>query len=199
MLRIGLVQLMSYLGLFCMWLYFGPAVAHNVFGSNTPDSPAYRAGIEWAGLCSAAYNFVCFAFSFALPPLVRRFGRKYTHMVCLTAGALGLLSVLFVHSKWILLLSMTGVGMAWAGILSMPYAILAAILPPHRTGVYMGIFNFFVVVPEIVSALVFGWIVLHLFHNDRMIAVATGGVCLLIAVALLTRVKDPVTLSLQHV
>ena len=199
MMRIGLVQLMSFLGLFCMWLYFGVAVAHNVFHSTSPDSPAYRAGIEWAGLCSAGYNLVCFVFAFALPSLVRAMGRKYTHMLCLTCGALGLLGVLFVHSKWMLLPSMAGVGIAWSSILSMPYAILSAVLPPGRTGVYMGIFNFFIVVPEIIASLFFGWIVLHLLHNDRMLAVSFGGVCLLIAAALLFRVQDPQTLSLSDI
>jgi maltose/moltooligosaccharide transporter len=199
MMRIGLVQLMSFMGLFCMWLYFSVAVAHNIFHADTPDSPGYRAGIEWAGLCSAAYNLVCFLFSFALPLLVRKFGRKVTHMICLTCGAIGLMGIILIHSKYQLLLSMAGVGIAWASILSMPYAILAAVLPPDRTGVYMGIFNFFVVIPEIVASLFFGWIVLHVLHNNRMHAVAFGGVCMLIAVALMTRVKDPQTLSLTDI
>ena len=199
MMRIGLVQLMSFMGLFCMWLYLGVAVAHNIFGAESPDSPAYRAGVEWAGVCSAGYNLVCFLFSFLLPGLVRALGRKYTHMICLTCGAIGLISIVLIHSKFILLLSMVGVGIAWASILSMPYAILAAVLPPGRTGVYMGIFNFFVVVPEIVASLFFGWIVLHMLHNNRMLAVGFGGVCMLVAVGLMLRVKDPQTLSVMDV
>lgn len=196
--RIGLVQLMSFLGLFCMWLYFGVAVAHDVFGSVSADSAAYRNGIEWAGICSGCYNLVCFLFSFALPVLGRRFGRKYTHMFCLLCGAAGLMAVILIHSKWMLLLSMAGVGIAWAGILSMPYAILAAVLPPERIGVHMGIFNFFIVVPEIIASLLFGWIVLHLLHNNRMMAVSIGGVCLLVAAGLMLRVKDPQTLSVTE-
>jgi maltose/moltooligosaccharide transporter len=199
MMRIGLAQLMSFMGLFCMWLYLGVAVAHNIFGAESPDSPAYRAGVEWAGVCSAGYNLVCFLFSFLLPGLVRALGRKYTHMICLTCGAIGLISIVLIHSKFILLLSMVGVGIAWASILSMPYAILAAVLPPGRTGVYMGIFNFFVVVPEIVASLFFGWIVLHMLHNNRMLAVGFGGVCMLVAVGLMLRVKDPQTLSVMDV
>jgi maltose/moltooligosaccharide transporter len=197
--RIGLVQLMSFLGLFCMWLYFGVAVAHNVFGSSGPDSVGYRDGIEWAGLCAACYNFVCFLFSFALPGLARAFGRKYTHMICLGCGAVGLISLVLIHSKWMLLLSMVGVGIAWAGILSMPYAILAAVLPSERIGVYMGIFNFFIVVPEIVASLFFGWIVLHLLGNNRMLAVSFGGICLLAAVGLMFRIRDPQTLSIADI
>ena len=197
MLKIGLVQLMSFMGLFCMWLYLGVAVAHNIFGATSPDQPAYRAGIEWAGLCAGAYNGVCFVFSFAIPTLAKHFGRKYTHMICLFCGAIGLISVILIHSKYTLLLSMVGVGIAWASILSMPYAILAAVLPPGRTGVYMGIFNFFVVVPEIVASLFFGWIMIHFLHNNRILAVVAGGVCMLIAVALMNRVQDPRTLSIM--
>ncbi len=195
MLRVGLVQLMSFLGLFCMWLYFGVAVAHNIFGGTSPNSAAYREGLEWAGLCAGTYNLVCFLFSFALPSLARAFGRRNTHILCLLCGALGLLSVYFIRSRYMLLAGMTGVGIAWASILSMPYAILAAVLPPHRTGVYMGIFNFFIVVPEIIASLFFGWFVLHFLHNDRMLAVSFGGVCLFFAAALMARVDDPQTLS----
>ena len=199
MLRLGLVQLLTFLGLFCMWLYFSVAVAHNIFGAESPDSPAYRAGIEWAGLCSAAYNGVCFVFSFALPGLARAFGRKRTHMLCLVCGGLGLMAVILMHSKYMLLLSMVGVGIAWASTLSMPYAILAAILPAGRTGVYMGIFNFFVVVPEILASLFFGFVMVHLLHNNRMLAVVAGGLCMLAAAALMQRVEDPLTLSIADV
>ena len=199
MMRIGLVQLMSFMGLFCMWLYLGVAVAHNIFGAETPDAPAYRAGIEWAGLCAGAYNGVCFLFSFGLPTLARAFGRKYTHMLCLFCGAVGLMSVLFIHSKYTLLFSMVGVGIAWASILSMPYAILAAVLPPNRTGMYMGIFNFFVVVPEIVASLFFGFIMIHCLHNNRMLAVVAGGVCMAVAALLMLRVNDPQTLSIMDI
>jgi maltose/moltooligosaccharide transporter len=199
MLHIGIVQLMSFMGLFCMWLYLGVAVAHNIFGATDSDSPAYRAGIEWAGLCAGAYNGVCFVFSFALPILARRFGRKYTHMLCLLCGSIGLISVILIHSKYMLLLSMVGVGIAWASILSMPYAILAAVLPSGRTGVYMGIFNFFVVVPEIVASLFFGFIMIHFLHNNRILAVVAGGVCMLIAALLMQRVQDPRTLSVMDV
>jgi maltose/moltooligosaccharide transporter len=197
MLKIGLVQLMSFMGLFCMWLYLGVAVAHNIFGADSPDSPSYTAGLEWAGLCAGAYNGVCFLFSFAIPTLAKHFGRKYTHMLCLMCGSLGLISVILIHSRYTLLLSMVGVGIAWASILSMPYAILAAVLPPGRTGVYMGIFNFFVVVPEIVASLFFGWIMIHFLHNNRILAVVAGGVCMAIAALLMNRVHDPRTLSVM--
>ena len=199
MLRVGIVQLMSFMGLFCMWLYLGVAVAHNIFGAQSVDSPAYRSGLEWAGICAGAYNAVCFAFSFTLPWLARRFGRKYTHMFCLLCGSLGLMAVIVIHSKYVLLYSMVGVGIAWASILSMPYAILAAVLPPNRTGVYMGIFNFFVVVPEIVASLFFGFIMIHFLHNNRMLAVVAGGVCMLIAALLMLRVRDPRTMSVMDI
>jgi maltose/moltooligosaccharide transporter len=199
MRRLGPVQLFTWLGLFCMWLYFPVAVAHNVFGGSDPNSPEYRAGVEWGGVCFAAYSAVCFAFSFALPRLARTLGRKHTHSLCLLCGAIGLISVMFMHNKYMLLFSMAGVGIAWASTLSMPYAVLAASLPPGRTGVYMGIFNFFIVTPEILTALFFGWIMNHFLHNNRIYAILAGGLLLLAAAGLMQRVSDPQTLSVQDI
>jgi maltose/moltooligosaccharide transporter len=199
MRRLGPVQLFTWLGLFCMWLYFPVAVAHNVFGANDPTSPLYKAGVEWGGICFATYSAVCFAFSFALPALARKLGRKNTHSLCLLCGAVGLISVIFMHNKYLLLFTMLGVGIAWASTLSMPYAVLAASLPPERTGVYMGIFNFFVVTPEILASLFFGWIMTHFLHNNRIAAIIAGGVFMLIAAALMQRVTDPRTLSVQDI
>jgi maltose/moltooligosaccharide transporter len=197
MRKLGPVQLLTWLGLFCMWLYFPIAVAHNVFGANDPSSPSYKAGIEWGGICFALYSAVCFAFSFALPLLAKTLGRKHTHTVSLLCGAAGLMSVAVIHDKYVLLLSMVGVGIAWASTLSMPYAVLAASLPPARTGVYMGIFNFFIVTPEILASLFFGWLMIHVLNNNRIYAVIAGGVFMLLAAALMQRVKDPRTLSVQ--
>ncbi|HUB29262.1 MAG TPA: MFS transporter [Terracidiphilus sp.] len=199
MRRLGPVQLFTWLGLFCMWLYFPVAVAHNVFGAEDPSSPLYKAGVEWGGVCFALYSAVCFAFSFVLPGMARRLGRKATHTVCLLCGAVGLMSVVVIHDRYVLLLTMVGVGIAWASTLSMPYAVLAASLPPARTGVYMGIFNFFIVTPEILASLFFGWIMIHLLNNNRIYAIIAGGVFLLIAAALMQRVSDPRTLSVADV
>jgi maltose/moltooligosaccharide transporter len=190
MRQLAPVQLMTWLGLFCMWLYFPVAVARNVFGAASEKLPQYTAGIEWAGFCFGFYSAVCFAFSFFLPPLARAVGRRTAHSVCLVAGAVGLLSVGIIHNHYLLLLSMVGVGIAWASILSMPYSILAGSIPPERTGVYMGIFNFFIVTPEIIASLGFGWVMNHLLHNNRLAAVIAGGVFLLVAAVLTQRVAD---------
>src|SRR5206468_4211966 len=169
---------LTWFGLFCMWLYFPVAVAHNVFGAPDESSPLYQSGVEWGGICFATYSAVCFVFSFALPGLAAALGRRTTHSLCLLCGAAGLLSVALIHDRYLLLLSMTGVGVAWASILSMPYAILAGALPPARTGVYMGIFNFFIVIPEILASLGFGWVMAHLLGNNRLAAVVAGGLFL---------------------
>src|SRR6185369_17913927 len=132
MRKLGPVQFCTWLGLFCMWLYFPVAVAHNVFGAEDTSSPQYQAGVEWGGNCFAVYSIVCFIFSFALPGLARKLGRKHTHSICLLMGALGLMSVAVIHNKWLLLVTMVGVGIAWASTLSMPYAVLAASIPPER-------------------------------------------------------------------
>jgi maltose/moltooligosaccharide transporter len=190
MRQLAPVQLLTWLGLFCMWLYFPVAVARNVFGAPDQTSPIYAAGIEWGGICFAVYSVVCFGFSFLLPSAARFLGRKNTHSLCLLSGALALMSVMVIHDKFILLLVMVGVGIAWASILSVPYAILAGSLPPEKTGTYMGIFNFFIVIPEILASLFFGWLMNHLLHNNRMAAVIAGGVFLLIASGLMQRVED---------
>jgi maltose/moltooligosaccharide transporter len=201
MRRLAWVQIFTWLGLFCMWLYFGVAVARNVFGG-TPGTPAYAQGIAWAGNCFAMYSAVCFVFSFALPAMAGRLGRKLTHGLCLAMGAIGLLSVAFVSSKYGLLVSMVGVGVAWASVLSMPYSILAGALPSEKTGIYMGIFNFFIVIPEILAALVFGKVmetiltdesaVVRLVGGDnRLTAVVFGGISLAVAAALCAFVIEP--------
>jgi maltose/moltooligosaccharide transporter len=200
MRRLAWVQIFTWLGLFCMWLYFGVAVARNIFGG-TPGTPAYEEGIAWGGNCFAMYSAVCFAFSFALPAVAGTLGRKLTHGLCLLMGAIGLLSVAWIDSKYLLLLSMVGVGVAWASVLSMPYAILAGALPSGKTGVYMGIFNFFIVIPEILAALVFGKVMEAFLTDDsalvrliggdnRLTAVVIGGLSLAVAAALCTIVID---------
>ena len=201
MRRLAWVQIFTWLGLFCMWLYFGVAVARNIFGG-TPGTLAYEQGIAWGGNCFAMYSAVCFAFSFALPAVAERLGRRLTHGLCLLMGALGLLSVAIIHDKYLLLLSMVGVGVAWASILAMPYSILAGALPPGKTGIYMGIFNFFLVIPEILAALGLGKImesvlanesalVLLLGGDNRLTAVVIGGLSLAVAAALCVIVIEP--------
>jgi maltose/moltooligosaccharide transporter len=190
MRQLAPVQLTTWLGLFCMWLYFSTAVAYHVFGAPNTQSPLYSEGVAWAGLCFGMYSAVCFAFSFALQPLARALTRRRTHGLCLLAGAAGLLSVAVIHNKYLLLASMIGVGVAWASTLSMPYAMLAGSLPPEKVGVYMGIFNFFIVLPEIIAALGFGWVMSHLLGNNRLAAVVAGGGFLVVAALLAQRVEE---------
>jgi maltose/moltooligosaccharide transporter len=191
MRQLAPVQILTWLGLFCMWLYFPVAVARNVFGAPDTSSSLYSAGVEWGGLCFGLYSVVCFGFSFLLPALARAVGRKHTHSLCLLAGGLGLISVAFIHSKYLLLLTMVGVGIAWASTLAMPYSVLAGSLPREKTGVYMGIFNFFIVTPEIIASLFFGWVMNHLLGDNRLTAVVAGGCFMLVAAVLMQRVFDP--------
>ncbi|MGQ0702214.1 MAG: MFS transporter [Gemmatimonadales bacterium] len=197
MRQLALVQIATWLGLFCMWLYFPVAVATNIFGG-TPGTPRYQEGVEWAGVLFGAYSAVCFVFAFALPPMARRTGRKITHIACLLAGAAGLVSVSIITEPRLLLLSMVGVGIAWASTLSMPYSILAGAIPPGKRGVYMGIFNFFIVIPEILASLFFGWVMSHLLNNNRMAAVIAGGVFMALAALLVLRVDDKVEISARQ-
>lgn len=190
MRQLAWVQSFSWLGMYCMFLYFPPAIAHNIFGALEKSSPRYTEGIEWAGLCIAMYNVVCVGFSFVLPKLAKITSRQTTHMLCLSAGAVGLGSLLIVPNQYWVLASMIGVGIAWASLLSMPYAMLMGSLPPKKSGIYMGIFNFFIVLPEVAASLGLGWLMIHLLGDDRLLAVALGGVFMAIAALLTLRVED---------
>ncbi len=178
---LALVQFFTWPGLFLMWFYYSTAVARNVFGATSETDVLYSEGRDFAGLTLAFYNVITFLFSFVLPYIANKLGRKSTHSLCLLIGAFGLISVAFVSDKYMLFGSMTCVGIAWASILSMPYAMLSGVLPENKIGVYMGIFNFFIVLPEIIASLGFGWVMKNLLNNDRLLAVEIGGVLMIIA------------------
>ena len=194
MRQLAVVQLFTWLGLFCMWLFFVPATARHVFGATDPRSPAYTQGMEWGGFAFAFYSITCFIVALVLPKLAAVSSRKAVHAGALVCGAVGLLSVYLIHDRYLLIASMVGVGIAWASILSMPYAILSTALPAHRMGVYMGVFNFFIVIPEIIAALAFGPLIRTVFGADNanapLYVVMLGGVCLLTAAACVAFVQD---------
>ena len=194
MRQLAVVQLFTWLGLFCMWLFFVPATARHVFGATDPQSARYTQGIEWGGFTFAFYSITCFLVALALPRLAQRTSRKTVHAVALVCGGVGLLSLYLIHNQYLLPLSMVGVGIAWASILSMPYAILSTAVPPQRMGVYMGVFNFFIVIPEIVAAIGFGPLIRLVFGegnpNAPLDVVMLGGVCLLTAAACVGLVRD---------
>jgi maltose/moltooligosaccharide transporter len=194
MRQLAVVQLFTWLGLFCMWLFFVPATARHVFGATDAQSPLYTQGIEWGGFAFAFYSITCFLVALALPRLAAATSRKTVHAAALVCGAAGLLSVYVIHDKYVLLLSMVGVGIAWASILSMPYAILSTALPPTRMGVYMGVFNFFIVIPEIIASVAFGPLIRLVFGESNpqapLYVVMLGGICLLTAAALVGLVRD---------
>jgi maltose/moltooligosaccharide transporter len=178
---LSLVQFFTWPGLFLMWFFYNAAVARNIFHATSETDPLYGQGTNFGGLTLAFYNVVTFLFAFILPSIARKFGRKLTHSLCLLCGAIGLISVAFVENKYMLFGCMTGVGIAWASILSMPYAMLSGVLPENKIGVYMGIFNFFIVLPEIIASLGFGWVMKNVLNNDRLAAVQIGGGLMIIA------------------
>src|SRR6267142_4435134 len=190
MKQLAVVQVFTWLGLFCMWMFFGLMTSRHVFGAIESSSARFAEGGEWGGICFAVYSIVCFVVAFLLPKIAAATSRKTVHAISLTCGGVGLLSTYLIHDQYLLLLTMVGVGIAWASILSMPYAILSGALPPARMGVYMGIFNFFIVIPEITASLTFQPLVKHVFKNNPLYVVMLGGVCLLVAAALVARVRD---------
>ncbi len=194
MKQLAVVQFFTWLGLFCMWMFFGLTTSYHIFGADSSGDPRFALGQEWGGNAFAVYSIVCFAVAFLLPKVANATSRKTVHAISLICGGLGLLSVYSIQDRWLLLLSMVGVGIAWASILSMPYAILSTALPATRMGVYMGIFNFFIVIPEIIASIFFGRIIRAIFGENSTVAplymVIAGGVFMLIAAALVTIVRD---------
>ncbi|MBC7948389.1 MAG: MFS transporter [Chitinophagaceae bacterium] len=147
-------------------------------------------GGEWGGNCFAFYSLVTFLFAFFLPVIANKIGKKKTHFICLLAGGIGLLAIWGITNKYALFLTMTGIGIAWASILSMPYAMLSNKIPQEKMGIFMGIFNFFIVIPEIITALSFDWILEHIFDWNRTIFVAMGGILMFIAALFCLRVTE---------
>src|SRR5678815_3906415 len=190
MKQLAVVQFFTWFALPCMWQFFGIAVARHVFGAANESSPLFAAATEWGGLCFAAYNVVCFVVAFLLPSLVKKTSRKTVHMIALVCGGIGLISVYFITSKWMLFASMAGVGIAWASILSMPYVILSTAVPPARMGVYMGVFNLFIVIPQIFMSLIVPNIFNNVLGGDPRNAVVLGGISLLVAAASVVFVRD---------
>jgi maltose/moltooligosaccharide transporter len=178
---VSLVQFFTWPGLFLMWFYYTTAVAVNVFKGQDASDPVYAAGADFGSLTLSFYSVVTFLFALVLPTIADRWGRSVTHAVCLLAGAIGLISVNFITDKYWLFGSMVGVGIAWASILSMPYAMLSGVLPKDKVGIYMGIFNFFIVLPEIIASLGFGWLMREVLDNDRLAALTVGGALMVVA------------------
>ena len=191
MKQLAVVQFFTWFALPCMWQFFGLTVARHIFGAPDEHSPLFREGTEWGGLCFAVYNVVCFVVAFLLPPLANATSRKGIHMIALALGGLGLLSVYFAGDKYFLWLSMAGVGVAWASILSMPYVILSTAVPPQRMGVYMGVFNLFIVIPQVLMSFVTPFLIKHVLGTDPLRVVMLGGASMLLAALTVVIVRDP--------
>jgi len=190
MRQLAVVQFFSWFALFSMWIYTTSAVTNHVYGTSDTTSLLYNEGADWVGFCFAVYNGVAALVAFLLPVLAKATNRRITHLICLTLGGLGLISVYFISDPNMLLVSMIGVGIAWSSILAMPYAMLAGALPANKMGYFMGVFNFFIVIPQIVAATILGFIVGRFFGGEAIYALIVGGVCMILAGLLSLRVND---------
>jgi maltose/moltooligosaccharide transporter len=191
MRRLAPVQFFSWLALFSMWIYTTAAVAQVHFGATDPHSEAFNRGANWVGVLFAAYNGFAALAAALIPLMVRRLGPRLSHLVSLWLGGAGLLSFLVIRDPHWLLLGMAGVGCAWASILSLPYALLSDSLPAQKMGLYMGVFNFFIVIPQLVAASVLGLLLRVLFGGAPIYALLLGGLSLLVAGLLVLRVPQP--------
>jgi maltose/moltooligosaccharide transporter len=190
MQQLSYVQFFSWFALFAMWIYTTPAVTHHIYGTSDPTTALYNEGADWVGVLMAVYNGFAAVMAFALVWMAKRTSRKTVHMVSLFAGGIGLASFYVFKDPDLLIISELGIGLAWASILAMPYAILAGSLPAEKMGVYMGIFNFFIVIPQITAASILGFFTRTVFGNEAIYTLILGGVSMIIAGLLVLKVDD---------
>lgn len=190
MLQLAFVQFFSWFALFAMWIYTTPAVTSYIFNSTDTTSAAYNDGADLVGNLFGIYNGIAALAALLLPVLARYTSRRITHMIALVCGGIGLMSFYFISEPNYLYLSMIGVGIAWASILSVPYAMLSGSLPSEKMGYYMGVFNFFIVIPQIVAGTVLGFMLTHLFAGQSIYILVAGGISMFIAGLLCLRVND---------
>lgn len=190
MVPLAAVQFFSWVAFFAMWVFTTPSIGALVFNTSDAQSAAYQEGGNWVGIMFSVYGGVSALAAFLLPALARVTSRKFVHMLCLVIGGLSLVSMFLITSKMLMLLPMVGVGVAWASVLTMPYAILAGSLPANKMGYFMGLFNFFVTIPQIVTGAVLGLVVKNFFNDQAVYALVIGGVCMIAAGLLTLLVKD---------
>ncbi len=190
MKQLAIVQFFTWVAFFAMWIYTTPAVAQNAFGTADSASKAFQDAGDWVGVMFMVYNGVSAIIAFLLPALANRITRRYTHMLCLVIGGISFISMFFITSQNLLLLPMIGVGLAWASTLTIPYAILAGALPAARMGFYMGVFNFFIVIPQIIAASLLGLLLKYFFNEHAIYALIIGGVSMIIGGLLNFIVQD---------
>jgi len=200
MKQLAWVQFFSWFALFSMWIYMTPAVTEHIYGTTDTTSDLYNTGANQVGEMFANYNIIAAAVAFLLPLLAKKTSRKFTHFLALVAGGLGLMSVYFISNptaftiEW---LPMIGVGIAWASILSIPYAMLSGSLPASKMGYYMGVFNFFIVIPQLVAASILGFMVSRFFDNQPVYALLVGGISMILAGLISLTVNDSVKASIE--
>ncbi len=190
MRQLAVVQFFSWLALFSMWIYTTSGVTSHIYETSDTASVLYNEGANWVGILFAVYNGFAAAVSFLLPVIAKLTNRKITHLISLIAGGIGLISFYYIKDPYMLIFSMFGVGLAWASILSMPYAILTGSLPSHKLGIYMGIFNFFIVIPQILAASILGFMVKNLFGGQAILALVLGGFSMILAAISVIFVND---------
>jgi maltose/moltooligosaccharide transporter len=191
MKQLAFVQFFSWFPFFAMWTYTTAAVTEFHFGSSDVTSAAFNEGADWVGVLFSAYNLTSVFAAICIPMVVKYFNLRIAHMINLFLGGAGFISFLFINDPTLLIVSMIGIGFAWASILSVPYAILANALPAKKMGLYMGIFNFFIVLPQILAASILGFLITKVFDNQPVYALVVGGASMLLAGLLTLRVKEP--------
>ena len=197
MIQLAFVQFFSWFALFAMWIYTTPGVTSHIYDSVDTTSKAYNDGADWVNILFSAYNGIAALAALIIPYVSKRIGRRLTHLIALACGGLGLISTYYIDNPDLLIISMIGVGIAWASILSIPYAMLSSTIPQEKMGYYMGIFNFFIVIPQIIAASILGFILKHAFGSEPIYALIIGGISMILSglLCLLVNDRDELTVA----
>jgi len=193
MVQLSFVQFFSWFALFAMWIYTTPAVTNHIYGTSDTTTQLYNQGADWVGICFAVYNGLAAVLALVLPAFAKVTSRKIVHAISLILGGISLAGIYYIGNPTMLLVPMLGIGLAWASILAMPYAILSGALPASKMGVYMGLFNFFIVIPQIVAASILGFMVRNFFGGEAIYALVAGGISMGIAALMMFFVDDKVS------
>lgn len=193
MVQLSFVQFFSWFALFAMWIYTTPAVTNHIYGTSDTTTQLYNQGADWVGICFAVYNGFAALLALVLPAFAKATSRKAVHAISLILGGLSLNCIYYISNPIMLLIPMLGIGLAWASILAMPYAILSGALPASKMGVYMGLFNFFIVIPQIVAASILGFMVRNFFGGEAIFALMAGGASMAVAALMMFFVDDKVS------
>ena len=191
-LQLSIVQLFSWFAFYYIWVYATDGIASTIWNTSDPLSKEYNDAGNWFGILTGVYSIIAAIFSIFLAKITDKFGRKNFYAFSLVLGGIGMLSMFFIHDQYLILLPMLFIGIAWAMILTMPFSILANVVPANKMGLYMGLLNITIVIPQIAGGLFGNFLFTNVAGGRPFAMFLVSGVSLLIGAVSVVFINDPV-------